>query len=115
MQPEPRGMAEFDGNTKHRVKRPKKGKLQQCWETAAKWIDTLAFIQLLDLAILLSLARIGQLELLVLVVDRLHLRLNFLHSHRGLHLRKPQRQQRTVDYNGENKNRPAVVRDDMVV
>ena len=110
MHPQPGRMPQLNRAAQHSVESPKKGKLEKVGQAAAQRIYAFTLVQVLELAVLFCLARVGELIAFVLLVDGGDLRLQLLHAHRRLDRGNAQRQQGNVDDDSENENRPAVIR-----
>ena len=79
--PQPSCLPELNGAGQHGIERPEERQLQQVGQTSAEWVYALTLVKLLQLAILICLAGIGELVAFVLVVDGRDLRLQLLHPH----------------------------------
>ena len=103
-------MPKIDCHAQHAVVGEQEGHLDNEWQTAARWVDTLFLVQRGNFFIHRLLAGITQAVFFILFLDGFDLRRDALHLQHRLHLRDAQRQQRDVDDQGLDHNRPAPVR-----
>ena len=99
----------------HLIEAVQEGKLDHHGQAAAQRIGAVLLVEIHDFLVLLGLARIVQLQVLVLGVDGGNLRLQGLHLTRRLHAGQPQRQQQQVDDDRDQHDGPAVVVDELIV
>ena len=109
--PHERCATQLDGGRQQCVERQEDGECQQDRNAPAGRIDAVLAIQRHQLGVHLLLGRVGALELGVALLDRFGLGLNLLHlAHRDDAL-VVEREQRQVDEDREDEDRPAVVTD----
>jgi hypothetical protein len=89
--------------------------LDQRRDAAAEHIHAVILLQLHDLGVHVVALGVGHLQVLVLRLDRVHLRLNALHLQTRLHGLDAQRQDDQVDQHRQPDDVPAPVGRDMLV
>src|SRR5438067_10576348 len=101
------GMAQFVHCAEHGVKGPEEWKLDELRQASGELVDAFALHHLLHFLLLVMLARVSELQTLILAIDGANLRLDLLLQQRGLHSRIAQRKEPNVDDDGEQDDRPA--------
>src|SRR5262249_14581521 len=102
-------LAQLDGCAQHFVVGDKEGHLNQQWQAATHRIYTVLPVELAHFLLHFLFARVAHAVLLVFFLDRLHLRLELLHSQSRFHLVNTEGQQQDGNDEGLNNNRPTPV------
>src|SRR5207253_10326829 len=114
--PKPICAAHFDGNAQYFIERNEERYLKEKRHTTgAERIDAVLLIEIHDLLVLFSRPWVADAHILVLFVNGIDLRLKRRHLAHSLHPCELQGEEKEVDDDGQDDDRPSIVVNVVVV